>query len=561
MAKILDTLGKALGGLAFTKKANLRPRHEPPNVASNAKVSEIQSMIRAAEGGDPSRLFSYYRDLMLSGSHVQSESNKRKLALLGDALNILPCDKTNADDVAAAEAIKQAIEDCENWMDGLTFLLDSSLYPVSVVEHLFRPTDQPQDATREIKLRYTLKRLEPVPYALLCFRGGYENLMPKDGKSTDGKAETQAEVWEPDLRFWATNPTGGIEQNLQNSYPADPMRHMVHRGHLLIGIRDNWGGPMRCIVFWHLLAILGRDWFARLMERFGNPFIVAKADKTDKDAVTFLQDALSLATKIGGLVVDVETEVELKEAMLSGAADGYEKFLGVCNREISKIIVGQDLSAQSAPTGLGSGVANLQSGVRQDIRMFDQLKLAETLQKQLFPRFLRINGLRGNAPKARWGGLSADEAAATGALLVQLANSDLEPTDDSINVISERIGFAVQRKAAAPATPLGFGGAGLPQTFRARIATLSAQAKIADKVGVPATWLNPLQDYLAEIEAKVADESLSEQDLLNFLDRAIARVPELFKDMNVEDLAEFLAAGMGGAVLEEVRRGIKRDQN
>jgi hypothetical protein len=338
----------------------------------------------------------------------------------------------------------------------------------------------------------------------------------------------------------------------------------VHRGHLLIGVRDSWGGPMRSIIFWNLLAQLGRDWFGRMMERYGNPFIVAKVDKSDKDAVTFLSEALSLSTKIGGLVVDTETEVELKEAMLSGAADGYERFLGVCHREISKVVVGQDLSAQSAPTGLGSGVANLQAGVRQDIRMFDQLKLAETIEKQVFKPFLKVNGLKGSA-KIRWGGLSPEEAAATGALLVQLTQANLEPTDESINVISERVGFGVQRKPATPSP--GFGGFGADQlpggaaTFRARVATLSAQAKMADKIGVPATWLNPLQNYLAEIEAKVADQSLSEKDLLEFLDNAVARVPELFQKMNVAELTDLLAAGMGDAVLQEVRRGIKKEES
>ncbi len=649
MAKVLDTIGKALGSLPFVRKANLSARYEIPNVASNAKVSEIQSMIRAAEQGDPSRLFAYYRDLLLSGSHVQSEFAKRKLAILGDTLSVMPCDKENPDDVRAADACKEAIENCENWLDAMTFMMDSCLYPVSVMERLYQPAEPAESS--EVRLRYTLKRFEPVNYSLLCFRGPYQLPNPPEGAPVE---------WEADLRLWPTDASGQIIKDVTRAQLLDPMRHIVHRGHLLIGVRDSWGGPMRSIIFWDLLAKLGRDWFGRMMERYGNPFIVSKVDKTDKDAVTFLQEALSLATKIGGLVVDTETEVELKEAMLSGAADGYEKFLGVCHREISKVVVGQDLSAQSAPTGLGSGVANLQAGVRQDIRMFDQLKLAETIEKQVFKPFLKVNGLKGSA-KIRWGGLSPEEAAATGALLVNLANANLEPTDDSINVISERIGFAVQRKAVAPPAP-GFGGFGAngPKTFstddgrwvtingtpifiadgesldvaidkkfgaakKNRKATiqqtaaalekqgiklgpsetkpdangkwttrykithkngkqedvsvntlqhlvgfsagnielkaLSSQNGIASSLGVPATWLNPLQDYLAEIEAKVADKSLTDADLLNFLDRAIARVPELFKDMKVDDLAEMLAAGMGDAVLQEVRRGIKKQSS
>jgi len=547
---LLDNLGKTLANLPFVKRALLSPRFEPPNVSTSAEVSAVQSMIRAAEGGDPGRLFSYYRDLTLSGSHVQSEFAKRKLALLGDACAILPANKTNADDLRAAQAIRQCIADCENWLDGLIFLQDSCLYPVSVIEHLFKVPDPQQSAGHEVPLRYTLKRFEPVNYALLSFRANYYPLPNLNPEAPD--------QWEPELRFWSVNATSGIDRDVSKTYPCDPLRHIVHRCHLLVGVRDNWGGPMRAIVFWHLLAILGRDWFARLMERYGNPFIVGKTDKTDKDGVEFLKEALSLSTKIGGLVVDTETEIELKEAMLSGAADGYEKFLGVCNREISKVIVGQDLSAQSAPTGLGSGVAALQAGVRQDIRMFDQVKLAETLEKQLFARLLRVNGIAGATPKIRWGGLSVEEAKETGALLVNLTQSNLEPTDEAIQVITEKIGFGLQRKAAAP--PPGQPGQ-LPAAFRARLATYSSQVKIADNLGVPPAWLNPLRDFLAELENKATDQTLSEKDLLNFLDAALARVPELFRDMDVEELAKVLEAGMGQAVVDAVRQGVKQGKS
>lgn len=543
---ILDTLGKVIAGLPFVKKATLSARYEIPNVASNAKVSEIQSMIRAAEQGDPSRLFAYYRDLLLSGSHVQSEFAKRKLAILGDSLSVMPCDKENPEDERAAKACKEAIENCENWLDAMTYLMDSCLYPVTVMERLYAPAEGPDDAD-DVRLRYTLKRFEPVNYSLLCFRGPYQLPNPPEGDPAP---------WEADLRLWPTDANGQVIKDVTRAELLDSMRHIVHRGHLLIGVRDSWGGPMRSIIFWDLLAKLGRDWFGRMMERYGNPFIVTKVDKTDKDAVAFLQEALSLATKIGGLVVDIETEVELKEAMLSGAADGYEKFLGVCHREISKVVVGQDLSAQSAPTGLGSGVANLQAGVRQDIRMFDMLKLAETIEKQVFKPFLKINGLKGSA-KIRWGGLSPEEAAATGALLVQLNQANLEPTDESIPVISERIGFQVQRKAALPGNNFGFAGAGFPPTFSARLATLAAQDRMATELGVPQAWLNPLRDLFTVIEAKVRDETLSEADLLKFLDTAVARVPELFRNMDVAEVAKLFEAGMGEAVVQQVRRGLR----
>ena len=40
---------------------------------------------------------------------------------------------------AAADAIKLMIDQCENWTDGMTYMLDSALWPVSVVEKIYAP--------------------------------------------------------------------------------------------------------------------------------------------------------------------------------------------------------------------------------------------------------------------------------------------------------------------------------------------------------------------------------------------------------------------------------------
>jgi hypothetical protein len=435
------------------RKAYVNQANEPLNVSANSTVATVNAAIRAAEAGNTRDLFALYRDSVLSGSHVQAEFAKRKLAVISQPMALLPADKENADDVLAAEACRQAVEDCENFPAGLAHLMDSTLWPVSVVEKLFRPvmgSAATASGARPGKaaLRWTLRRLEPVNHTLLCFAfaGGHH-------------ADVDSHVWEEDLRLYPTDEEGRIVYGTEEAYHLDPMRHVVHRGHLMASVRDNWGGPMRAVLFWWLLGTLGRDWFGRFMERYGAPFPVAKTDAQNASAVTMLQRALSLSTKIGGLVVDHETEVELVAAAASDGAQAYESFLGVCNREISKVIVGQTLSGEAQSTGLGSGTAKLQGEVRDDIRQYDQGALGNTLRRQLFEPFLRINGYKGSAPTVVWGGLSAEEAGQLGGLLVQLNQASLEPTDEAIPTISERVGFEVQRKVAAPAAA-GFGGPG-----------------------------------------------------------------------------------------------------
>lgn len=439
-------------------------RYEPPNISTSATVATVQSAIRAAEAGDTRLLFALYRDITIGGSHIQAELQKRKFAILAQPHEILPEDKKNADDVAAATAVTQMIGDCENWIVGLGHILDSVLWPVSAVEKIYKPAEaggsmergagsmEPGAGNRQrsnpLNLQYTLKTLEPVNPTLFCFWRNYEIEAPPP------------EQWEPDLRFYFNEPNGRIDYSTVKAYYADRNRHLIHRGHLLTGIRDNWGGPMRSCVFWWLLASLGRDWFGRFMERYGSPFPVVRTDITNADALAFLKEALSLSLKIGGLIVGEETMVELKESMVAGGADGYEKFLNVCNREISKVIVGQTTSSEPQHNTLGTGNARLAGDVRDDIKAFDQISLGHTLRRQLFEPFLEINGLTGRAPKIVWGGLDPQEAQQLAQELWNLAQAGLEPTDDALPGLSERVGFALQRRAVAQGAGSAEQGAG-----------------------------------------------------------------------------------------------------
>lgn len=451
--RLFQAIAEALA-LPTMRKAKVALQYETANLSSNATVSSIQSALRSAEGGETRELFGLYRDLTAGGSHIQAELNKRKLAVLAQPMSVLPADKGKREDMEAAAAVTQMIAGCENWMDGLTHLLDSCLWPVAVVEKIFAPSAEGQVASGAPRLRYGLRRLEVVNPAVLCFRRPYgAQWEPRNTRNTQNeepaKAGAPGEEWESDLRFYSTDAEGRINWSYDATYGAERSRHIIHRGHLLVGLRDCWGGPMRAVVFWWLLGTLGRDWFARGMERWGMPVPVGHTDAKDPQAVELLQSAFSLSTKIGGLVVDHDTQIELKEIAAAGLADAHERFLNVCNREISKLIVGQELSSTAQPTGLGSGVANLQSDVREDIRMFDQIKLGETLRQQLFEPFLRINGLRGAAPKPVWGGLSDEDAKTLAELLDILARAGWEPTDEAVPTISERLGFPVQRKAPA----------------------------------------------------------------------------------------------------------------
>jgi phage gp29-like protein len=440
----------------------LGPRFEPSNISSAATAATLAEAIRSAENGETRDLFRFYRDALLGDDHIQGELNKRKLALLAQTMAILPETKGNADDELAVIACRRAVADCENWVNGLAAISSSCLWPVTVTERIFRAADASRKG--EPGLQFTLRRLEPVNPQLFCFRWAYMTGGIAMGSATPVQQVGAAKLnpidpftidltrWEPYLKLWPIDNDGRIIYDASRAEYLDRTRHIVHRGHLLTEFRDNWGGPFRAIAGWYLLRQLGRDWFGRFMERYGAPFPVGKTNVEDPQAIAFLQGAFSLATKLGGLVIGQDDQVELVQAMVQGGAQGHEIWHNVCNNAISRAIVGQELSASSKATGLGSGVAELQGQVRQDVRMFDQASLGETVKKQVFDPFLLVNGLAGSV-KVVWGGQSAEDAGNTASMLKDLAVANLEPADSALEVLSERVGFELQRKAVAPAAP------------------------------------------------------------------------------------------------------------
>jgi phage gp29-like protein len=395
---------------------------EPSFIANLMDVDRLRQVIASAETGNVRDLFGLYRDVIMADSHVQSEMLKRKLAVLGDALSLQPADKTNADDVAARDAIKDQLDAVPNFTFACGHLLDGCLFPLAMLERWYVPSTRPG-------LRYDLGGLNIVPANIIDYTTGWMKLRKLDQQG------------------------GYMTADLED---ADPNRYIIHRGHLL-SEADFWGGPMRSILFWWLLRSMGRDWWARFLERYGAPFIVGKYDQSDDASRAILTQAFNAATKIFGLVVSNETEVELMEAATSSTGEAFERFVDRCNDEISKLIVGQTASSNMKSTGLGSGVSQQHESVRQDLRQFDSKMLGETLRDQLFRPFLLINGLTGAPPRAVWGGLSPDEQESLGDTVSKLSSAGLELTDEGIETVSEQLGIPFQRKAPPPALP-GLGG-------------------------------------------------------------------------------------------------------
>ncbi len=392
-------------------------RSAPPTIATLLDVDRIHGIFADAEAGNVQDLFALYRDILMADSHLQGEMAKRKLAVIGDPLSIQPADKNNPQDVADAKWLDMQLTPRPAWfLRACAHLLDSTLWPVAVCEKVFAPAAG----------GYVLQRLVPVPDQLIDFRLGK-------------------------LMLRATDPETGYPSG--DIFEADPNRYVIHRGHLL-STPDNWGGPMRSLVFWWFFAAMDRDSWARFLERYGSPFLLGKYEQADDDSRTVLERAFSNATKLFGIVISKDTDVELVQAAAAPTGEAFEKFHDIACREKSKLIVGQTSAETTRSTGLGSGVSKQQENVRNDIRQFDAMMLSATIMEGVFTQLLLINGRKGKV-RAVWGAEDAQVSSQLAKMLSDLAQAQLGVADASLPLLSERLGFQLQR-IAPPASPQPF---------------------------------------------------------------------------------------------------------
>jgi phage gp29-like protein len=444
-------------------RARLSGFGEPPNLSAvTPDVSRIQAAIRQAERGDTYQLFVFYRDWILGSSHLQSELNKRKLVVVGQTYTVQPADKENLNDVKACDYIKDMIDNCENWDAGISNLLDAAIWPVAVNEKLFPPAQNRAGAKRPV--RHDLKFF-PVNTTLFCYKipylapGGFgfgiaepaPNSIPIGSRSATGNPFDTAwnpDIWEPDLRFYSVYENGMVDRSWAGVYAADPDRHIVHRGSMLNGIRDNYGGVYRALWPWIFLNTQVRDWWGRGTERYGAPFTKINADTADSNTVNLLQQALSNCTKLFGLVLPKGAEAELINISHTDMAQAYQLLHQTCNDEISKIITGQTTGeTQKSNSGLNSGTGKgVQSDtqVRKDYQQFDKTMLGNTLRRQLFPQYLAINGIQGDC-KIVWGGFDEEGASAFADRLVKQKAAGFMPSKAAHEHISEKLGMPVER--------------------------------------------------------------------------------------------------------------------
>lgn len=496
--------------LPTLRRTIIREQTAQTFLAPDLDVDTVRMILDGTDVGDTDEYFRLCEYILLSDAHLQGEIAKRKLAVLSNPITVVPVDDKNDDDIRAAKIVTDAVLPNPSFLPACAALLDGCIWPLAVVEKVFRPSAVPG-------LQYELEQLVRVPPRLFNYSiSGY-------------------------LRVWDTDrATGHV---LGTTHDPDPTRYIVHRGHLL-STPDFRGGPMRSLVFWSLFSGYDRDWWARFLDRYGSPFMVGKYDQADDESRRILESAFSLASRLGGIVITRQTDVELKEAMSKSGGEGYDMFLKVCQREKSKLIVGQTTSAEAEHAGLGgAGVAKAQEQVRSDIRQWDAMSLGDTLQHQLFEPFLQVNGTPGHIG-VHWGGEEPQNLVDLSAAIASLNNAGLEVDDQGLSSLSDAIGYPLRRKAMPAPQPVF----GQPPATKALAANPPPAKADAANASIARTTAPKLARSFSGVFAPVAQiirESSSADELTQKIEETYAGWrPESVSLLVQEALAAFSSNGL-----------------
>lgn len=146
--------------------------------------------------------------------------------------------------------------------------------------------------------------------------------------------------------------------------------------------------------FWVWVKKNVAKFWAIYAEKFGMPLSMiqlprsVKKNDTDYTAAKEILEAIQEET---GIMVPEGFELSFLEATRAGEA-GYERFIEICNKEISKRVFGATLISEEGKRGQGSYALGAEhSGIFEDYVVFDALVLEAAFSEQLIRPLIDYN--------------------------------------------------------------------------------------------------------------------------------------------------------------------------
>jgi hypothetical protein len=273
------------------------------------------------------------------------------------------------------------------------------------------------------------------------------------------------------------------------------------------------------------------------------------------EALGAMSQSFSCVTSLTDIIekIDLSTQGELP----------YPKLVERMDRALAALWRGADLSTISAGMGQGQG-ASVQGEETHLLETDDAALVSETLQMYLDRRVIEFAFGPGTEPLAYVEVIVPPE---------QDIDKDLQ-----IDRFLLEKGFPITRSAAAerygrplpegtdedellqqpqPELPAGGNRWGANERPGEESEEELVEKALAEALGVRKRWLAPVKPFLNELLAALQDPGKADAAVLEFLERAAKRVPELLGGMDRNALAETIEGALGAAAVSGVRDQIR----
>lgn len=365
MAKIVDLNGDPIdsGALkeAQTSKVAALKNQYLNSFMRGLSPDKLANALHAADNGDLFMQHRIFADMEERDAHLYAEMNKRKLALLGVDWRIEPPKNPTAKEKADAEWLAEVLTDSTDpYEDLILAMMDGIGHGFSATEMVWEKQDG-----------YLLPRYFPRPQEWFTLNKDRSAIHLNDGTAYGAPLESFG---------WVLHTHGKAKTGYQGRM-----------------------GIYRTCVWPFIYKAYGLSDFAEFLETFGLPIITGKyhAGATDEEKASLLRAVTALGHSARA-IMPAEMQLEISKITGSGESTPHLALLAWADRAISKLILGQTLSADAQPTGLGSGVANLQGEVRDDILRADAREVAGTVTRDILYPMLALNrGVDGPSRCAR----------------------------------------------------------------------------------------------------------------------------------------------------------------
>lgn len=323
---------------------NDRYRSYPSNGLTPKRLAQI---LREADSGDVYRQVELFEEMEEKDTHLFSQLQTRKNAVIGLDFDVMPYSDDEADK-AVAEFVTEALDNLDDIEDIFIDLLDAIGKGFAVAEILWK------------------------------VEGG--KVYPADIV----RREQKKFIWDDKdvFRVVTDAEPRGVE------LPEN--KFMIHNYKAKSG-HPSRAGLLRIVCWMYLFKNYDvKDWVA-FSEIYGMPLRLGKynpsASEADKDAL--MQALVNIAADAAGIIPE-GTDIQFTESGKTSSINVFESLANFCNAEMSKAILGQTLTSEVGSNG-SYAASKTHGEVRQDLLEADCKALAKTFKKYLIRPLVMFN--------------------------------------------------------------------------------------------------------------------------------------------------------------------------